>query len=148
MRGRRHCEPPQYPLLFGGAKALVPAMISRGESFDLRGGLAASCPSPQPSPAGEGASNDETPSLCWGAGGVKRHSQYVGPMRPFRRVQPARNRAPGCGYAGIPPLPPLLKGGTTRNGIRMKTRLVQVELFITTPLPPLLKGGTTPTESG
>ena len=52
-------------------------------------------------------------------------------MRQFRGGQPSRNRAPGCGYAGIPPLPPLLKGGTTRNGIRTKTRLVQVEVFIT-----------------
>ncbi len=52
-------------------------------------------------------------------------------MRQFRGGQPSRNRAPGCGYAGIPPLPPLLKGGTTRNGIRMKTRLVQDETFIT-----------------
>ncbi len=52
-----------HPLVFCGAKALVPAMISRGESFDLRDGLAASRPSPQPSPSGEGASNDETPSL-------------------------------------------------------------------------------------
>ncbi len=59
-----------------------------------------------------------------------RHSQYVGPMRQFRGGQPSRNRAPGCGYAGIPPLPPLLKGGTTCNGIWIKTRLVQDELFI------------------
>ncbi len=66
-----------------------------------------------------------------GAGGVKRHSQFVGPMRRIRGAQPSRNRAPGCGYAGIPPLPPLLKGGTTRSGIRMKTRPVQEELFIT-----------------
>ena len=53
----------KYPLVFGGAKALVPALIARGESFDLRDGLAASRPSPQPSPEGEGASNDETPSV-------------------------------------------------------------------------------------
>ena len=71
------------------------------------------------------------PPLRKGGRGVKRHSQYVGPMRQFRGGQPSRNLAPGCGYAGIPPLPPLLKGGTTRNGIRMKTRLVQEKLFIT-----------------
>ncbi len=47
MRGRRHCEPPQYPLVFGGAKALVPAMISRGESFDC----ATVLPHPAPHPA-------------------------------------------------------------------------------------------------
>ncbi len=35
-----------------------------------------------------------------------------------------------------PTLPPLLKGGTTRNGIRMKTRLVQDELLLITPPPP------------
>ena len=76
-----------------------------------------------------------SPPCEGGAGGVKRHSQYAGPMRQFRGVQPSRNRAPGCGYAGIPPLPPLLKGGTTRNGIRMKARLVQDELIITPGMP-------------
>ena len=35
-----------------------------------------------------------------------------------------------------PTLPPLLKGGTTRNGIRMKTRLVQDGLLLITPPPP------------
>ena len=78
--------------------------------------------------------NGTAPPYEGGAGGVKGHSQYVGPMRQFRGGQPFRNRAPGRGYAGIPPLPPLLKGGTTRNGIRMNMKRVQDQLF-TTPVP-------------
>src|ERR1035438_8198808 len=86
VRGERHRErsqvespdahpslinPPLTPALslrerepvVGGATALTLATVSRGESFDLRGGVAAIDPSPQPSPRGEGASGDENPSL-------------------------------------------------------------------------------------
>ncbi len=64
-----------------------------------------------------------------GQGGLTTHGRYLGPIRQFRAGQPSGNCAPGRGYAGIPPLPPLLKGGTTRNGIGMKTKLTQRQLF-------------------
>ena len=56
-------KPSTIALAVGGATAPTLAMVSRGESFDLRGGVAAIEPSPQPSPRGEGASGDENPSL-------------------------------------------------------------------------------------
>jgi hypothetical protein len=62
-----HCYwlplPEERELVVGGATAPTLAMVSRGESFDLRGGVAAIELSPQPSPRGEGASGDENPSL-------------------------------------------------------------------------------------
>src|ERR1017187_9113843 len=56
-----HCYwlplPEERELVVGGATAPTLAMVSRGESFDLRGRVAAIDPSPQPSPRGEGASS-------------------------------------------------------------------------------------------
>ena len=42
--------PEERELVIGGATALTQAMVSRGESFDLRGGVAAIDPSTQPAP--------------------------------------------------------------------------------------------------
>ena len=50
-------------LVIGSATALTRETVSRGESFDLRGGIAAIDPSPQPAPQGEGAVGDENPSV-------------------------------------------------------------------------------------
>ena len=49
VRGRA-TEPPKYPLVFGGAKALVPAVISRGESSDCAAVLPHPAPHPSPLP--------------------------------------------------------------------------------------------------
>src|ERR1035441_10996898 len=47
--------PEERELVVGGATAPTLAMVSRGESFDLRGGVAAIEPSPQPPPLGRGS---------------------------------------------------------------------------------------------
>src|SRR5271169_1240615 len=51
--------PEERELVVRGAPAFTLAMITRADSFDSSGGVAAIDPSAQPSPRGEGANGDE-----------------------------------------------------------------------------------------
>ena len=76
------------------------------------------------------ASSVRPPLEKGGQGGLKGIAHTLG--RCDNSAEDSRpGTAPGRGYAGIPPLPPLLKGGTVRNRIRMETRHVQDQLFKT-----------------
>ena len=79
------------------------------------------------------ASPVRPPLAKGGQGGLKGIASTLGRCDNCAGDSRPGTAQPGCGYAGIPPLPPLLKGGTTRNEIRIKIRLVQDDLFITAP---------------
>ncbi len=77
--------------------------------------------------------NGTSPPYDGGQGGLRGIASTLGPCDNSAEDSPSRNRTRLWLRGDTPPAPPF-KGGTTRNGIRTKTRLVQDELF-NTPAP-------------
>jgi hypothetical protein len=87
-----------------GGSSLALAMVSRGKSCDSSGGVAAIGPSPQPSPAGEGASSSPCGGSRAGHGlswQVNRFERRCCGNRPLTAARPRLNFAERTSYRKI-----------------------------------------------